>query len=201
MTKCNNHGYCPSFTTGGCTASHPCVWKDGDTMSYSIPAPALRTAVDRGACPYCGGNKCRSISVAIKYERDTWWRVKCDTCGSYGPMGKTKQDAINLFTNRAALAAAPAPEPTDDEIDRAVLVYMNTATGLENSITRADLTIFAKWLLSRLHGKAAAPAPDESPEELVAKFYNQDWHTDRTMFERRTEHQTLIAFAKWLHSK
>ena len=36
-------------------------------------------------CPFCGSKRVRIVSVGIKYERDYYWRVKCDNCYAYGP--------------------------------------------------------------------------------------------------------------------
>ncbi len=36
-------------------------------------------------CPFCGSKQVRIVSVGIKYERDHYWRVKCDNCYAYGP--------------------------------------------------------------------------------------------------------------------
>ncbi len=35
-------------------------------------------------CPFCGSRRVRIVSVGIKYERDHYWRVKCDSCHTYG---------------------------------------------------------------------------------------------------------------------
>jgi Lar family restriction alleviation protein len=55
-------------------------------------------------CPFCGSIRTRIVDTALKYERDVYWRVKCDTCGAYGPaVSKNmykRDDAIILWNNR-----------------------------------------------------------------------------------------------------
>jgi Lar family restriction alleviation protein len=54
-------------------------------------------------CPFCGSTQTRIVDVAIKYERNTYWRVKCDNCGAYGPCVSKlfkKDDAIKLWNDR-----------------------------------------------------------------------------------------------------
>ena len=52
-------------------------------------------------CPFCKSGNVRTVSTAIKYERETYDRVKCDNCGAYGPIARNKEDARKYWTQRA----------------------------------------------------------------------------------------------------
>jgi Lar family restriction alleviation protein len=56
-------------------------------------------------CPFCGSIQTRIVDTSLKYERDVYWRVKCDSCGAYGPaVSKNmykRDDAIILWNNRS----------------------------------------------------------------------------------------------------
>ena len=54
-------------------------------------------------CPFCGSIQTRIVDTALKYERDVYWRVKCDSCGAYGPAVSRmykRDDAIMLWNKR-----------------------------------------------------------------------------------------------------
>ena len=52
-------------------------------------------------CPFCESERIRIVRVAIKWERQEWWRGKCDTCKAYGPIADRRDDAIKEWNRRA----------------------------------------------------------------------------------------------------
>jgi Lar family restriction alleviation protein len=51
-------------------------------------------------CPFCGSKATRIVRVAIKYERQEWWRGKCDGCKCYGSIADKKDESIELWNRR-----------------------------------------------------------------------------------------------------
>lgn len=48
-------------------------------------------------CPFCGSKTVNAVSVAIKYERESWIRIRCYDCRAYGPIAKNNEDALALW--------------------------------------------------------------------------------------------------------
>lgn len=51
-------------------------------------------------CPFCGSKRVRIVNVSIKYERDSYIRVKCDSCAAYGPIARNRFDAQEFWDKR-----------------------------------------------------------------------------------------------------
>jgi len=97
-------------------------------VSMLTPAPlAPELAEAENGCPFCGSHRARLVGVEIKYERDRYYRVKCDECGAYGPavsayqsnyslngVEALKAKAQNLWKNRTLLRHARAQQPNTD---------------------------------------------------------------------------------------
>lgn len=52
-------------------------------------------------CPFCGSLRVRHVITALKYERESWRRVKCDDCGAYGPIKNTEIEAKAAWNVRS----------------------------------------------------------------------------------------------------
>jgi len=92
----------------------------GKCAKKQHPTPMTNPAVEAlKPCAHCGSSHVRPVKVDIKYERNSCFRVKCDSCGAYGPpasiMAKNdsmdydgaKERAISAWNRRAQAEQTP----------------------------------------------------------------------------------------------
>jgi len=85
-------------------------------------------------CPWCG-QKPRVVTVAFKYERVAYWRVKCDRCAAYGPPERAtglnrergREQAIGAWNRRAPDADRAAAMALVRELREAAKPFVEAA--------------------------------------------------------------------------
>jgi hypothetical protein len=53
-------------------------------------------------CPFCGAHEC--LVIVLQEGQDTVWAGKCENCKSYGPCGKSREEAVQFWNERRGVA-------------------------------------------------------------------------------------------------